>query len=322
MRIGRTEPAMPEGGVGRTGRGRKRTTPPPSVESQVDYQRLEADGAALAEIGRRSMEVAERFGDGTPYERGRVVSEARFYMAAGAEALMELGKRLLQIKEAEPHGEFTRIVTEQLGIPDRTARRAMEATLKFLSPIRKRPELGILNKAKLFELLGESDGDLDALASGGSLAGLKLEDIELMTARQLREKLKAARRNLEAKDAVIAQKDRKLNELAERAEAEHRSSAQGQREEQLRLLQARNLAAERELDALLAAVDELMDTGVDEAVKLSARHAVDYMAQRMVDICQERRIALNLEERVTPLHLEPVAAIVKAASVATPRKRG
>ncbi len=33
-----------------------------------------------------------RFGDGLPYERERIVHEARFYMAQSAEAMLEAGR--------------------------------------------------------------------------------------------------------------------------------------------------------------------------------------------------------------------------------------
>ncbi|MDE8666932.1 hypothetical protein PUN16_030700 [Pseudomonas aeruginosa] len=62
-----------------------------------------------------SAEAAAQFGDGLLYDRIRVVNEARFYMAQSAEAMLEAGKRLIVLKEHEPHGEFTQIVTEQLG---------------------------------------------------------------------------------------------------------------------------------------------------------------------------------------------------------------
>ncbi|HGJ5877614.1 MAG TPA: DUF3102 domain-containing protein, partial [Arsenophonus nasoniae] len=116
------------------------------------------------------QEVMARFGDGLPYERERIVHEARFYMAQSAEAMLEAGKRLIIIKENEPHGEFTKIVTEQLGLAERTARRMMEASLKYLSPqlMGKRPTLAGLGKAKLFELMTQDDEDLAELAEGGT----------------------------------------------------------------------------------------------------------------------------------------------------------
>ncbi|HGJ5882380.1 MAG TPA: DUF3102 domain-containing protein, partial [Arsenophonus sp.] len=72
-----------------------------------------------------------RFGDGLPYERERIVHEARFYMAQSAEAMLEAGKRLIILKENEPHGEFMKIVEEQLGLQYRIARKMAQAALKY-----------------------------------------------------------------------------------------------------------------------------------------------------------------------------------------------
>jgi len=297
-------------------RGRKPAPEPAAPADTLDRQALAEDSAALTEVSRRSMEVAERFGDGTPYERGRIVSEARFYMAAGAEAMLELGKRLVQIKENEPHGDFTRIVTEQLGIGERSARLMMAAAVRFLAPASKRQALAVLGKTKLFDLMAESDEDLDALAEGGTLAGLELDDMQAMTSRELKDALAAARKTLAAKDAVIAKKDEKINRLAEAAELRRGAGPDALQAEQLEALRSQTIAAESALDVFLATVDELMENGATEAVKLSARHGVDYVVQRMVDMCLERRITVNLDTRVSPLHMRDVEAIAAAAPAA------
>lgn len=111
----------------------------------------------LNTMSEHRLQIMAQFGDGLPYQRDRIVHEARFYMAQSAEAMLEAGKRLVILKENEPHGEFTEIVTEQLGLADRTARLLMQASLKYLSPTLepKRQALAVLGKTKLFELMTE-----------------------------------------------------------------------------------------------------------------------------------------------------------------------
>jgi hypothetical protein len=48
--------------------------------------------------------------------------------------MLEAGKRLILIKEHEPHGMFIQIVEEQLGLTQSTAQRMMQAALKFSHP--------------------------------------------------------------------------------------------------------------------------------------------------------------------------------------------
>ncbi|HCL5252822.1 TPA: DUF3102 domain-containing protein [Salmonella enterica] len=168
---------------------------------------------ALAE---HRAEIMQQFGDGLPYERTRVVHEARFYMSQSAEAMLEAGKRLVILKENEPHGEFTEIVTEQLGLGERAARRMMQASIKYLSPVleSKRPTLAVLGKAKLFELVSEDDEDLTALAEGGTVAGLSLDDVDRMSCRELRAALREAREDADAQRRVLADKNDKIDNLS------------------------------------------------------------------------------------------------------------
>lgn len=170
----------------------------------------------LNALAEHRIEIMQQFGDGLPYERDRVVHEARFYMSQSAEAMLEAGKRLVILKENEPHGEFTAIVTEQLGLGDRAARRMMQASIKYLSPTleSKRPTLAVLGKAKLFELVSEDDEDLTALAEGGTVAGLTLDDVDRMSCRELRAALREAREDADAQRRVLSDKNDKIDKLS------------------------------------------------------------------------------------------------------------
>ncbi|MGV2287294.1 DUF3102 domain-containing protein [Trinickia sp. YCB016] len=173
--------------------------------------------SAANQLSAHSAAIAERFGDGLPYDRARIVNEARFYMAQSAEAMLEAGKRLVLLKENEPHGEFTRIVEEQLGLAPQVARRMMQASVKFLGPDfggAKRSTLSVLGKSKLYELMVLDDDELDALADGGTVVGLEQDDIDRMTARELRLALRDARANATAQARVMTDKNAKLDELA------------------------------------------------------------------------------------------------------------
>lgn len=171
----------------------------------------------LNEISQHRVAIMEQFGEGLPYERTRIIHEARFYMAQSTEAMLEVGKRLTILKECEPHGEFENIVRNSLGIPERTAQRIMQAAIKFLSPTleAKAPTLALLNKSKLFELVTEDDEDLVELAEGGTVAGLTLDDIDRMSVRELRKALRESKEDLAASRQLNAEKSQEINELKE-----------------------------------------------------------------------------------------------------------
>ncbi|HJU70355.1 MAG TPA: DUF3102 domain-containing protein [Paucimonas sp.] len=164
----------------------------------------------------RTSEIAAQFGDGLPYDRTRLVNETRFYMAQSAEAMLEAGKRLIVLKENEPHGEFIEIVQQQLSLVPRTAQVMMQASIKYLSPAlaSKAQALAHLGKTKLFELMTEGDDDLAGLADGGTVAGLTLDDIDRMTSRELKAALRETRENAEAQARLLTDKNTKIDELA------------------------------------------------------------------------------------------------------------
>lgn len=201
-----------------------RTKSPVNTELNADVPLSDDLNVSLNAMTQHRMEIMQQFGDGLPYERERIVHEARFYMAQSAESMLEAGKRLIILKENEPHGDFVGIVEEQLGLHVRAAQRMMKASLKYLSPKLepKATTLSLLGKAKLFELVAEDDEDLAELADGGTVAGLTLDDVDRMSVRELRQALREARETNAAQQQVLAGKDEKINELATRLEKKSR----------------------------------------------------------------------------------------------------
>ncbi len=206
--------------------GRTPNATPQAVVVHEKQEAVAAGRAALDEVGAHQSEVSTRFDGGLPYDRTRVVNEARFYMAQSAEAMLEAGKRLIVLKENEPHGVVEGIFRDQLGIPERTAQRMMQASLKFMSPQlqAKAPALALLGKTKLFELITEDDEDLAGLADGGTLAGKTLDEFDRMTTREMKialrkgqrekqEEAEATQRAVKSRDADIAAKQAEIDRL-------------------------------------------------------------------------------------------------------------
>ena len=194
------------------------------VELETDVALPGDMNVSLNAMTEHRLEIMQQFGDGLPYERDRIVHEARFYMAQSAEAMLEAGKRLIILKENEPHGEFVAIVEEQLGLHVRAAQRMMKASLKYLSPKLepKATTLSLLGKAKLFELVAEDDEELSELADGGTVAGLTLDDVDRMSVRELRQALREARETNAAQQRVLADKNEKIDSISTRLEKKSR----------------------------------------------------------------------------------------------------
>ncbi|HBV4911583.1 TPA: DUF3102 domain-containing protein [Serratia marcescens] len=202
--------------------GRTKSQP---VELMEDAPLSDGLNVSLNAMTEHRLEIMQQFGDGLPYERDRIVHETRFYMAQSAEAMLEAGKRLVILKENEPHGDFINILENDLGLEPRVARRMMQASVKFLGngdQSSKRTALTVLGKTKLYELMVLDDEELDALADGGTVAGATLDDIDRMTSRELKAALREARETNAAQQRVLADKNEKIDALSTKLEKKSR----------------------------------------------------------------------------------------------------
>ena len=202
--------------------GRTKSQP---VELMEDAPLSDGLNVSLNAMTEHRLEIMQQFGDGLPCERDRIVHETRFYMAQSAEAMLEAGKRLVILKENEPHGDFINILENDLGLEPRVARRMMQASVKFLGngdQNSKRTALTVLGKTKLYELMVLDDEELDALADGGTVAGATLDDIDRMTSRELKAALREARETNAAQQRVLADKNEKIDSLSTKLEKKSR----------------------------------------------------------------------------------------------------
>lgn len=168
----------------------------------------------LAEFQAHSNMITEQYLDGQQYDRLRLINETRLFLAQSAETMLEAGRRLIVMKEHEPHGEFINIIEQQLGMGSAIARRMMQAAAKFMNPkLANNQQVIALGKTKLYELIAEDDDELAELAEGGTVAGLTLDDIDCMSTRELRKALREARDTATAKEELLANKDKKINDL-------------------------------------------------------------------------------------------------------------
>ncbi|MGL9774245.1 MAG: DUF3102 domain-containing protein, partial [Sodalis sp. (in: enterobacteria)] len=77
--------------------------------------------------------------------------------------------------------------------------RIMQISIKYLSATlqSKLPVLATLSKTKLFELMTEDNEDLAALAESSTITGLTLDEVDRMSVRELKAKLRETRDSLE-----------------------------------------------------------------------------------------------------------------------------
>ncbi|MBW8292768.1 hypothetical protein [Acinetobacter pittii] len=143
---------------------------------------------------------------------GALEDEIRFYQMRTVEACMELGKRLLILKEMTAHGEFEKRI-EILGLSPRMARKFMSAVLKFANRNSNSVLQAAKTQTKLLELVVLDDDDLDFIEQGGSIGAVSLDSIDTMSTRELKNELRKIKADKEAADLLLQKKDQKINEL-------------------------------------------------------------------------------------------------------------
>jgi hypothetical protein len=181
------------------------TATPESTATELAPAVIADARQALATVNAQAAELATQLGYDGSLTVGALEDEIRFYQRRTVEALLESGKRLLLLQELTPRGEFDQRV-ELLGFSRRSAYRFMQAAAKTA----KSANLALLsthvkNASAFLELVTHDEDTLTNIA--------ELDDIDRMSAGELRTALREAQQNAEAQGQLIAKKDEKLNEL-------------------------------------------------------------------------------------------------------------
>jgi len=293
------------------------------VEKQTDWvadpqnQLIALDKQSNANIQALALQLGY---DGS-LTVGALEDEIRFYQRRTVEACLELGKRLLLLKEVTPHGEFKSRL-ELIGFSHSTAQRFMQAAFKFT----KNPNLGNLAKqsasqSKFLELITLDDEEITELTEGGSARGITLDSISTMSVTELRKALRETKADTEAKDVLLAKKDEKINEL-DTAVTKFSQLTPDARllARQVQERTALDVLYETSREALLAvqqfhcAVNDLNqfaagDINIDDQIN----QTVHYVYQQIAQISLEQGIQVNFENVVNPPWAQAISNMAEDA---------
>lgn len=161
----------------------------------------------------KAKEVARQVGYQGAMTVGALEDEIRFYQRRTVEAILETGKRLLVLRELFPKGnsqigknaEFEMRV-ELLGFSKSTAYRFMQAATKTAKSL----NLSVLSTqvksgSAFLELITHDDDVLESVA--------ELDDIDRLSASQLRAKVRELAAEKEADKKLLADKNTKIDQL-------------------------------------------------------------------------------------------------------------
>lgn len=135
-----------------------------------------------------AIALAQQLDYDGPLTQGYIEDEIRAYQRRTVEVCLELGKRLLILKELTPHGQFEQRL-ELLGFAPQTARRFMQAAAKTAKSL----NLSVLatqvkSVSAFLELITRDDGELKEIS--------ELDDVDRMSASQLREHLRQSKQSI------------------------------------------------------------------------------------------------------------------------------
>lgn len=191
---------------------RHATPAPENKEVAANHEVIDAEMNAANQLAAMTMEandaahaMAVQIGYQGAMTVGALEDEIRFYQRRTVEAILETGKRLLVLKELTPHGEFTRRV-EMLGFSGPTARRFMQAATKTAKSLNLSVLSTQVKSASAFlELVTHDDDVLENIAD--------MDDVEKMSASELRAALREAREEKNAVEKVLTDKNQAMDKL-------------------------------------------------------------------------------------------------------------
>lgn len=193
--------------------GRTANTPATPTEAPellpAAVQRIEATQNELTELQASQDQAAHALAVQIGYEGsltvGALEDEIRFYQRRTVEAILETGKRLLLLKEITPRGEFD-ARAELLGFSRRTAYRFMQAAFKTAKSAKlAQISTQIKNGSAFLELVTHDDDELQALDG--------MDDVDRMSASQLRAKFREKCAEHLAIEKVLEHKNRQIDKL-------------------------------------------------------------------------------------------------------------
>jgi hypothetical protein len=276
------------------------------TQDTMDTDAVSNAGHALALQGAKAQALMQAY-NVTSANPDALEMEIRGFQQTAVESLFAIGARLIVMKALCAHGEWAERL-ERINMAGSSARRIIQATLKFADPTKPRDKLAQLGRGKMIELLMLDDEQLDTLEDGGDVLELDLDEVSRMSTSELRKALRETRAKVDAKDKLLERRNKDVDKLQEQLDAPYTPSegavAQTQEEQaQFLALQEAHLEAIAAQSRLAVIVRDIK-TGSSEPLAEEADAAMRHLCQRTAETVNEHGIAVDFEELITPSWLQ------------------
>lgn len=244
---------------------------------------------AVSEQDARARAIAAQVGYQLPADSTApdlICRDIAANMRRSVEACLEIGRALITLKAACPHGEYLQRI-DALGIEESVARRFTQTAIKFSNRATSHDLLkAIGSQSKLFEFLMLDDEQIEELELTGQTGELKLDDVASMSVKELRKSLRDLRERAAAKDKVAENNQKTIQELQEQLAVN-----QSQPTPEITDAETRFITASKELDAAVtAALASMMGVHAQVAALRETLAADDVLLQQTINAACRRVI--------------------------------
>lgn len=233
-----------------------------------------SDDKVSAPAFEKQQQLVAQFGDGLPWHPDHYENAIRNELRRGCEAFLKAGSYLIVARECALHGEWQGIL-DRLGLARDQAARMMEASRRVTALPNVATSQHLLTAAKsqgkLIELLSLPSDQFAELATKGETDGLSLDDVEGMTVRELREAVREARADADAKN-------QRISKLSEDLNKEHEKLTKAQRKWKNATPDDRQVILEQKASEAAAAIRANITSeksGLAAALSELAKHCTD-----------------------------------------------
>ena len=158
--------------------------------------------------------LIEPYTDGLPYNRDRVVEKAKHLLYQSFESVIECGKMMIWIREEESGQTFAQILNQFF---PNLSKRTVTNFMRLARVSVQHPKLqGLIEKQRskaiaLLEILNEED--LTEFDEAETIAGMAIDDVEKMSARQLKDELRSYKKKIDRGQEQLKEAETKIEGL-------------------------------------------------------------------------------------------------------------
>lgn len=187
----------------------------------MNVMRAESQAVTMAESQHQAQvrAVAAQIGYQLPgdcTDPDMIQRDVASNMRRTAESMLQVGLGLICLKAACQHGEFI-MRLQVLRFEPRVAQQYMAVAKRFSNTNTSSHLLKFIDsQSKLLEMIVLDDEQIDELVLTGEIGGLKRDELESMSVRELRKRVRELCDEVSAKEDVLTNKAKQINALEEK----------------------------------------------------------------------------------------------------------